>query len=106
MAKMNVTVDNGLDEVKLVGSEELEKKKNKKEKKSKVQNKEKKNKNKKQSYLSQVRSEMKNVTWPSKKNLVKYSLATIAMIIFLSLFFLGLSAIFDLLYALVQGWIG
>lgn len=104
MAKMTVTVDNGLEDVKLVGSEVMKKKKDKKEKKKDVKKKEKKNK--KQGYLKQVALEMRNVTWPTRKNLVKYSLATIAMIILLSIFFIALSALFDLLYALVQGWIG
>lgn len=105
MAKMNITVDNEIDKVKLVSNEKMEKK----NKKSVIKNKKndnKEKKQKKQSYISQVMREMKQVTWPTKKNLLKYSIATILMIILLSLFFIGVSALFDLLYALVQGWIG
>ena len=104
MAKMNVTVDNGLEDVKLVSNDAMNKKNDRK--KDKKENKKKVKKSKKQGYLKQVALEMRNVTWPTKKNLVKYSIATILMIILLSIFFIALSALFDLLYALVQGWIG
>ena len=105
MAKMNITVDNEIDKVKLVSNEKMEKK----NKKSVIKNKKndnKEKKQKKQGYISQVAKEMKQVTWPTKKNLLKYSIATILMIILLSLFFISVSALFDLLYSLVQGWIG
>ena len=102
MAKMTMTVDNGLDDVKLESSEKLKSKKVKKEKRADKND----MKNGKGSYLSEVRKEMKLVTWPTKKNVFKYSIATILMIVFLALFFIGLSALFDLLYGLVQGWIG
>ena len=104
MAKMNVTVDNSLDDVNLISNEVMKKKKTKnkenKNEKKKIKNKQKKN----NGYLKQVAQEMKNVTWPTRKNMIKYSIATIIMIIILSLFFVGISALFDLLYALVQGW--
>lgn len=104
MAKMTMNVDNGLDDVKLESSEKLKSKKvkeNKKEKKA-----DKGVKSGKKSYLKEVRDEMKLVTWPTRKNVVKYSIATVLMIVLLALFFIGLSALFDLLYGLVQGWIG
>ena len=101
MAKLNVTVDNGLDDVKLESTDKLKSKKSKqKVEKNKKETKEKK------SYISQIRSELKQVTWPSRKNVVKYSISTVLMIAFLAAFFIGLSALFDLLYGLVQGWIG
>ena len=102
MAKMTVTVDNGLDDVKLESSEKLKGKKNKVEKKKK----EKKPRKESKSYLSEVRKEMKLVTWPSKKNVLKYSIATILMVVLLAGFFIGIAALFDLLYRFVQGWIG
>ena len=103
MAKLNMTVDNGLDEVKLE-SNKLESKKDKKVKD--VNKKEKKVKSGKESYFSLVRKEMKLVTWPTRKTVVKYSIVTIIMVALLALFFIGISALFDLLYTLVQGWIG
>ena len=55
------------------------------------------NKKKKESLLKGVHLELKKVTWPSKKNIIKYSLATLAFCIILMLFFqlmnLGLSVV-------------
>lgn len=45
-----------------------------------------------------VKSEFLKVHWPSKKDMVKYSVASIAFIIFCSLFFF----VIDILFALVQ----
>ena len=97
---MNVTVDNKLDEIELESSEKLNPKKKIKKVKTKKET------LKKQGYLKQVGKEMRLVTWPSRKDVVRYSFATIVMIVVLAIFFVGLSALFDLLYGLVQGWIG
>ena len=81
-----------------------------KEKKSKEFTKEKKKDNKKEkktkkavkaskpSLLSGVRSEMAKVKWPSKKDMVKYSIATIVFVIFFAIFFYCI----DLLLALLK----
>lgn len=34
-----------------------------------------------------VKKEMKKVKWPTKKDMIKYSIATIAIIVFFGLFF-------------------
>lgn len=104
MAKETVKVDNSLEEIKLEKSDKMNKKQknNKKAKDNKTSKKE----GKKQSYLSKVKQEMKLVTWPTRKQVTKYSFASILMIALLAAFFIGMSALFDLLYALVQGWIG
>lgn len=47
----------------------------------------KKEKKKKEKFLKKVRKEMKEVKWPSKKDMVKYSFAVLACIIILSVFF-------------------
>ena len=39
--------------------------------------------------LPNVRKEMKKVKWPTKKDMIKYSVATISIIIFLCLFFVA-----------------
>ena len=106
MAKMNVNVDNGLDDVVLESTDKLKSKKVKKEKKESKKKKNKGNGEKKVSYLSEVRKELKLVTWPTRKNVIKYSFATVLVIAFLALFFIGISLLFNLLYNLVQGWIG
>ena len=59
-----------------------DKKKNKKENK-----KEEKKVVKKESWWHGVKSEFKKVRWPSKKEMIKYSIATICFIIFFALFF-------------------
>ena len=59
-----------------------EKKKVKKEKK-----------NKKPSYFKEVKAEMKKVTFPTGKEVFKYTVATILIVALLVVFFLLLSAI-------------
>ena len=95
MAKLNVKVDNDLEDVKLVKTDK-NKKKNEKKKEIKKETKD--------SFLSQVADELKLVSWPTKKNLLKYSIITILMILLLSLFFLGLSFLYNIIYGLKQGW--
>ena len=70
-----------------------EEKKAKETKKEKTNKKEKKQKEKKTSYLKEVRSEMKKVTFPSAKEVVKYTFATICIVAFLVVFFLLLTAL-------------
>ena len=105
MAKETVKVDDRLEELKLEKSDKMNKK-TKKDKKENKKTSNTKNNESKQSYFSKVRSEMKLVTWPTRKQIVKYSFASILMILLLAAFLIGMSALFDLLYALVQGWIG
>ena len=61
--------------------------------KEKKLKKEKKTKEKKQGYLKSVFKEMKNVSFPSKKEVVEYTIATIVIVILLVGFFIGLSAL-------------
>lgn len=101
MAKETVTVDNGLEEIELTKTEEVKKKKEKK-----VKTKKEKDTSNKKSYFKRLMTEIKLVTWPTKKTVIKYSFATILMIVLMAAFFIGVSTLFDLLYGLVQGWIG
>lgn len=54
-------------------------------------------KKKKESLLKGIRLEMKKVTWPSKKDIIKYSIATLVFCIIVMVFFqllnLGLSVV-------------
>lgn len=61
--------------------------------KEKKLKKERKTKEKKQGYLKSVFKEMKNVAFPSKKEVVEYTIATIVIVILLVGFFIGLSAL-------------
>lgn len=50
-----------------------------------------------------IKSEIKKVRWTNKKDMLKYSIATIVFIIFCSLFFYGIDFIFALVQSLVKG---
>ena len=72
-----------------MAKKEAEKKvKDKKTKKVKKQKKE-----KKPGYFKEVKEEMKQVTFPTSKEIVKYTIATIVIVAFLVAFFLLVSAI-------------
>lgn len=55
------------------------------------------------SYGEEVKAELKKVKWPSKEEMVKYSIAVIAFIIIFGLYFYGLDALFAWLSSLVKG---
>lgn len=61
----------------------------------------KKTKAPKESYLKGVKKEMKLVKWPSFKEVIKYTIATVIMCLVVCGFFLLL----NLLLSLVKGWI-
>lgn len=52
-------------------------------------------------FFHDVKKEMSYVKWPSRKDMVKYSLATICFVLFFSLFFYAI----DLVVALVKTWV-
>ena len=76
---------------------QVEKKKVKNEAKKAV-----KTKNKK-SYVSEVKAELKKVKWPTKAEMVKYSIAVIIFIVVFGLYFYGLDAFFAWISSLVKG---
>jgi len=83
----------------------------KKEKKEKVNNvkveKKEKNNSKKSLwarfliFCNGVRSEFKKVHWPSKENMIKYSIATIFFIVFCGAFFYLIDVIFAFIRSLI-----
>ena len=77
--------------------EKKEKKNKKNDKPKKVEKKETK-KNGFKSFCHGVAEEFKKVHWPNKKDMVKYSIATIFFIIFFGIFFY----IIDVIFALIQ----
>ncbi len=83
-------------------SEREEKDKPKKAKKDKKEAKkvEKKAPVKKESWWHGVKSEFKKVRWPNKKEMLKYSIATISFIIFFGLFFFAIEGIIFLISTL------
>ncbi|RBW67740.1 preprotein translocase subunit SecE [Bacillus taeanensis] len=52
-------------------------------------------------FLSDVTTELKRVSWPTKKQLVRYTLTVIATVAFVAIFFavvdLGITALLDLI---------
>ena len=48
-----------------------------------------------------VGSEFKKVHWPTKENMVKYSIATIVFVIFCGLFFYAIDVVFALIKSLI-----
>jgi len=70
---------------------------NKKVKKEKTNKNDKKSKKKHFKFLREVKAEMAKVKWPSKKEMLKYSVATIVFIIFFALFFYAIDMIIALL---------
>ena len=67
-----------------------------------IMGKTKKKKASKKSFLKEVKAEMKKVKWPTKKEMIKYSITTLIFI----LLFAGFFYLIDVLFALLKGWIG
>ena len=45
-----------------------------------------------------VKTEFQKIHWPSKYDLVKYYLATIIFVLFLSLFFYGITTVYEIIF--------
>lgn len=56
----------------------------------------------KEGFFKQVKSEMKKVSWPSKKQMVKYSISTLCFVVLFALYFFGI----ETLFAFIKGLIG
>ena len=87
--------------------DELEKKVDKKKKAKKNVKKENDSNNKKKGlfagiriFFNGVKDETKKVHWTTKKDMLKYSVATIAFIVFFALFFYLINVLFALVQAL------
>lgn len=92
------------------GKKESDPKKNKEEKVAKNKDKKKKDgkdkkdkkikkKNPVVTFFGEVKKEVSKVKWPSRKDMVKYSIATISFIVFFALFFF----IIDMIMAILLG---
>ena len=60
------------------------------------------NKVAKKSYGEEVKAELKKVKWPSKKEMVKYTITTVCFVVLFALFFFGIESLF----AFIKGLIG
>lgn len=72
-----------------------------KEKKGNI--KKEKNKSTKKSYVQEIKAELKKVKWPTKQEMLKYSIAVLAFIVIFGLYFYGLDALFAWISSLVKG---
>ena len=81
--RKTIDVDTELENIKNGKKKEAVKETKKKDKKKEV----KKTKPAKKGFLHEVKAEMDKVKWPSKKDMVKYSIATITFVIFFAGFF-------------------
>lgn len=95
-------MDEELDKIQEVTEKGKKEKTKKEEPKKKQSNKKKEKKTKKHSkigtFIKEVREEVSKIKWPSKKDMVKYSVATIIFVIFFALFFY----VIDLIIALIK----
>ena len=56
----------------------------------------------KESYFASVKSEMKKVKWPTKKEMLKYTISTLCFIVLFALYFFSIESLF----AFIKGLIG
>ena len=54
-------------------------------------------------YLGSIRSEMRRVTWPSKKELINYSVAVCVSLVVVGVVIAGLDAVIEQVLVLVSG---
>lgn len=90
IVKSNREVSNVDDEIKKLEKTNIKGKKKKvEEPKQKKQTKSTKKKEtaKKESYFKGVKKEVSKIKWPTKNEMIKYSVATVSFIIFFALFF-------------------
>lgn len=69
----------------------------------KIIKKEKKVSTPKKSFFKEVKAELKKVKWPTKEDMLKYSIATLAFVVIFGLYFYGLDALFAWISSLVKG---
>ena len=62
-----------------------------------------KKKQKKDSIVKGVKKEMKKVKWPTAKEVVKYTFATLIFCVILALFFMLLNAILSSIVSYIRG---
>ena len=102
--RQTIDVDTELEKIKKSNEKKQTKepkKDTKKDKKDKKDTKKKESKKvvkvKKQGFFKEVKNEMSKVKWPSKKDMVKYSIATIVFVVFFALFFYAIDLVLALL---------
>lgn len=54
------------------------------------------------SYLKEVKSELKKVKWPTKKEIIKYTISTLVIVIFFAIYFVGIESLFAFIKGLIK----
>ena len=54
------------------------------------------------SYLKEVKSELKKVKWPTKKDIIKYTISTLVIVVFFSIYFVGIESLFAFIKGLIK----
>lgn len=54
------------------------------------------------SYLKEVKSELKKVKWPTKKDIIKYTISTLVIVVFFALYFVGIESLFAFIKGLIK----
>lgn len=54
------------------------------------------------SYLKEVKSELKKVKWPTKKDIIKYTISTLVIVVFFAIYFVGIESLFAFIKGLIK----
>ena len=54
------------------------------------------------SYLKEVKSELKKVKWPTKKDIIKYTISTLVIVVFFAIYFVGIESLFSFIKGLIK----
>ncbi len=56
----------------------------------------------KKTYIEEIKGEMKKVKWPTKKEMIKYTISTLCFVVLFALYFFGIESLF----AFIKGLVG
>ena len=55
----------------------------------------------KKTYIEEIKGEMKKVKWPTKKEMIKYTISTLCFVVLFALYFFGIESLFAFIKELV-----
>jgi len=56
----------------------------------------------KESFFKELKKELSKVSWPSKKQMIKYTISTLCFLVLFAIYFFGIESIF----AFIKGLVG
>ena len=57
-------------------------------------------------FFGEVKKELSKVKWPSKKDMIKYSIATIVFVVFFAAFFFSIGTLVAVIRTAIKGMVG